>query len=69
MPQSPGQIIRVLDGRQITYFEFTTALALLWFAEKKVDMALLEVGLGGRLDATNVVTPAGVGDYQYQPGS
>ena len=52
-----GQIIRLLAGRQITYFEFTTALALLWFARQKVDIALLEVGLGGRLDATNVVTP------------
>jgi dihydrofolate synthase/folylpolyglutamate synthase len=51
------KIIRTLAGRQITYFEFTTALALLWFAEQKVDVALLEVGLGGRLDATNVVTP------------
>jgi dihydrofolate synthase/folylpolyglutamate synthase len=51
------KIVCVLDGRQITYFEFTTALSLLWFAEKKVDIALLEVGLGGRLDATNVVTP------------
>jgi len=46
-----------LDGRQITYFEFTTALALLWFASQKVDIAILEVGLGGRLDATNVITP------------
>ncbi|MHB8809883.1 MAG: bifunctional folylpolyglutamate synthase/dihydrofolate synthase [Desulfobulbaceae bacterium] len=52
-----GQIIRVLAGRQITYFEFTTAMALVWFARQKVDIALLEVGLGGRLDATNVVTP------------
>lgn len=51
------KIIRILNGRQITYFEFTTALALLWFAEKKVDLAILEVGLGGRLDATNIVTP------------
>ncbi|HBI15124.1 MAG TPA: bifunctional folylpolyglutamate synthase/dihydrofolate synthase [Desulfobulbaceae bacterium] len=51
------KIIRILAGRQITYFEFTTALVLLWFAEVKVDIALLEVGLGGRLDATNVVTP------------
>jgi dihydrofolate synthase/folylpolyglutamate synthase len=51
------KIIRILDGRQITYFEFTTALALLWFAEMRVDLAILEVGLGGRLDATNVVTP------------
>jgi dihydrofolate synthase/folylpolyglutamate synthase len=46
-----------LGGRQITYFEFTTALALLWFARQKVDIAILEVGLGGRLDATNVITP------------
>lgn len=51
------QIISILEGRQITYFEFTTALAMLWFAEEKVDLALLEVGLGGRLDATNIVTP------------
>lgn len=47
----------VLAGEQITYFEFTTALALLWFAEQKVDLAILEVGMGGRLDATNVITP------------
>lgn len=46
-----------LAERKITYFEFTTALALLWFAEQKVDIAILEVGLGGRLDATNVITP------------
>jgi len=51
----------ILAGRQITYFEFTTALALLWFASQKVDLVVLEVGLGGRLDATNVITPlAGV---------
>jgi dihydrofolate synthase/folylpolyglutamate synthase len=46
-----------LAGRRITYFEFATALALLWFADRKVDLVILEVGLGGRLDATNVVTP------------
>lgn len=50
-------IHEVLAGDQITYFEFTTALALLWFAERRVDVAILEVGLGGRLDATNVITP------------
>lgn len=44
------------DG-QITYFECTTALALLWFAREQVDVAILEVGMGGRLDATNVVRP------------
>lgn len=46
-----------LGERQITYFEFATALSLLWFAEEKVDVAILEVGLGGRLDATNVIIP------------
>ena len=47
----------VLGENQITYFEFTTALALLWFAHERVDVAILEVGMGGRLDATNVVMP------------
>jgi dihydrofolate synthase/folylpolyglutamate synthase len=51
------RIREILNGRQITYFEFTTALAMLWFARQKVDLAILEVGLGGRLDATNVITP------------
>ncbi len=41
-----------------TYFEISTALALGYFAEQGVEVAVLEVGLGGRLDATNVVTPA-----------
>ncbi len=45
----------VLNGSMITYFEFTTALALLWFYEQTVDFVVLETGLGGRLDATNVV--------------
>ncbi len=40
-----------------TYFETVTAMALLVFAEEAVDTVVLEVGLGGRLDATNVVTP------------
>ena len=50
-------IREILAGRQITYFEFTTAIAFLYFAEEKVDFVVLEVGMGGRLDATNVVTP------------
>ncbi len=45
-------------GGYRTTFELLTALALLFFAEKKVEWAVLEVGLGGRLDATNVVEPA-----------
>ena len=40
-----------------TYFEVTTAMALLHFVEQKVDAAVLEVGLGGRLDSTNVCQP------------
>lgn len=51
------RIVEVLDGDKITYFECTTTLALLWFAEQQVDVALLEVGMGGRLDATNVINP------------
>ncbi len=40
-----------------SYFEILTAQAFLYFAESKVDIAVLEVGMGGRLDATNVVEP------------
>lgn len=52
-----SRICRVLGEEQVTYFEFTTALGLLWFAEAGVDLVVLETGMGGRLDATNVVTP------------
>lgn len=41
-----------------TFFDLTTAMALTHFAERRVDAVVLEVGLGGRLDSTNVVTPA-----------
>jgi dihydrofolate synthase/folylpolyglutamate synthase len=40
-----------------SYFEVVTAIAFCYFAEQKVDIAILEVGLGGRLDATNIVEP------------
>lgn len=40
-----------------TFFETITAMALLYFADQKVDIAVIEVGLGGRLDATNVINP------------
>ena len=40
-----------------TYFDVTTALAIQYFADRQVDFAVLEVGLGGRLDSTNVCTP------------
>ena len=40
-----------------SFFELTTALAFLYFREQKVDVAVIEVGLGGRLDCTNIITP------------
>ena len=40
-----------------TFFDFTTAMAFLYFSRKQVDLAILEVGLGGRLDSTNVIDP------------
>ena len=40
-----------------SFFELTTAMAFKYFAEQKVDYAVIEVGLGGRLDCTNIITP------------
>lgn len=40
-----------------TFFDFTTAMVFLYFKQKMVDLAVLEVGLGGRLDSTNVIDP------------
>jgi dihydrofolate synthase/folylpolyglutamate synthase len=45
-------------GREPTFFEFTTAMAFDEFGRRKVDWAVIETGMGGRLDATNVLTPA-----------
>ena len=44
-------------GVPLTFFEFVTVMAFIYFARQKIDVAVVEVGLGGRLDATNVVTP------------
>ena len=49
--------VKAHSTEDLTYFEFLTALAFLYFREMKVDIAILEVGMGGRLDATNVVSP------------
>lgn len=46
-----------IKGMHPTFFEIMTAVAFLRFKESKVDLAILETGLGGRLDSTNVVTP------------
>lgn len=50
------RVYAALDGRPITRFEATTATAFLAFSEIPADLLILEVGLGGRFDATNVVT-------------
>ena len=44
-----------LEG--LSFFEITTGLAFWWFAAQQVDVAVIEVGLGGRLDSTNILTP------------
>ena len=51
------EVVKYKIQKPVTYFEFLTALAFVYFQEKKVDIAVLEVGLGGRLDATNVCAP------------
>jgi dihydrofolate synthase/folylpolyglutamate synthase len=64
-PISHAELIELVDelrpklksGTALTTFEITTALAFLYFARRGVDAAVVEVGLGGRLDATNIVSP------------
>lgn len=46
-----------LDSLHPSFFESTMAMAFAYFAEEKVDIAVIEVGLGGRLDSTNIITP------------
>lgn len=77
---SEAELTRILDecdrangGEAITFFEITTCAAFLAFARTPADWTLLEVGLGGRLDATNVVdvprltiiTPVSIDHQQY----
>ncbi|MBR5014768.1 MAG: bifunctional folylpolyglutamate synthase/dihydrofolate synthase [Bacteroidales bacterium] len=45
------------DHLDMSFFEITTSLAFSWFADSKVDVVVLETGLGGRLDSTNIVSP------------
>ena len=48
----------VINQLQSTFFEVTTAMALHYFRQQRVDIAIIETGLGGRLDSTNVIVPA-----------
>ena len=62
---SAGRILRVFEriratldeSQPPTFFEMVTAMAFLYFAEEQADLVIAETGLGGRLDATNVITP------------
>ena len=47
----------LLKRYSLTYFEISTAIAFWFFEQQKVDIAIIETGLGGRLDATNIITP------------
>lgn len=68
-PIEPAEVVRLTELLQKrieqggfypshpTFFEVVTVMALVYFAEQKVDIAVIEVGMGGRLDATNVIYP------------
>jgi len=68
-PLEPSEMLRLAEelrslygelaseGRKMSFFELTTAMAFRYFQEKGVEWAVVEVGMGGRLDATNVIVP------------
>ena len=72
---SAEPIIAKMGDDKPTFFEIFTALAFKYFADQEVDIAVIETGLGGRLDSTNVVTPAVCGltsismDHMHQLGN
>jgi dihydrofolate synthase/folylpolyglutamate synthase len=45
------------EAENLSFFEITTGMAFRWFADQQVDVAVIEAGLGGRLDSTNLITP------------
>ena len=51
------QIMPLIEEIEPSFFELTVAMAFSYFAAQKVDIAVIEVGLGGRLDSTNIITP------------
>ena len=50
-----SKLMPEIEKEHTTFFEVTTAMAFAWFAEQNVDIAIIETGMGGRLDATNVM--------------
>ena len=68
VPISPEEVVAfierwtpTIERLEASFFEATTALAFLHFAQERADVALIETGLGGRLDSTNVVQPIAAG--------
>ena len=59
----------LIESIQPSFFEITVAMAFEYFAQQKVDIAVIETGLGGRLDSTNIITPELICYYQYWLGS
>jgi dihydrofolate synthase/folylpolyglutamate synthase len=65
---------KITKTEQVSFFEIMTALAFMHFVDADVDIAVIETGMGGRLDSTNVIRPEVVGitslsiDHQYQLG-
>lgn len=55
--QFTEQIKPLIEEIEPSFFEITVAMAFTWFAQQRVDVAVIEVGLGGRLDSTNIITP------------
>lgn len=51
------ELLKLTQGEEITFFEITTAIAFKYFSDKNVDVAVIETGMGGRFDATNIVNP------------
>jgi dihydrofolate synthase/folylpolyglutamate synthase len=70
---APSEKVSKTD--KLTFFEIMTALAFMYFADKAVDIGVIETGMGGRLDSTNVIEPKVVGitslsiDHQQQLGN
>jgi dihydrofolate synthase/folylpolyglutamate synthase len=68
-------VIEKMADQKPTFFEIFTALAFLHFAQQEVDFAVIETGLGGRLDSTNILEPAVCGitsisyDHMHQLGN
>jgi dihydrofolate synthase/folylpolyglutamate synthase len=63
-PVSPDYVVKFIEKNRDfleplhpSFFEVTTAMAFSWFAEQEVDVAVIETGLGGRLDCTNIIKP------------